>query len=247
MSKQQYLYPLHLDTSTAGNKLTLPSGLRGLRLETLPPGAVLGLVAEAAAEPVRLLLPGSTYHFEEEGSAPTSITVLTAVQGVAYFTGWAKGVVLLGGSAQPLRFGTSVVLTADDPAPYNGGANDTTGDLVLGVCPPDRTWQILGASASIKTTAAVGARAPTFRIFARAGQPIIDGLSGAVAASKTLPLVLYANAADIDGFQFFAYPLEVPSGGRIVMGIGGLDGTSPPLAGDQLSRAYLHVRENIET
>lgn len=240
-----HLVPLSLDTSVAGNKLPVPEGIIGLRLDGMPPGVMLGLFERGAQEPARVLLPGSSYHFESEECIPDRIEVMTPVSGTAYLTGWRRGVVLLGGSVSPRRPGSAVVLYPDDPGPFAGGAGDTSGDLVLGQCPPDRSWQVLAASGFLKTSAVAGSRSPTLKVLN--GRRNLSWVlsSGGINPNIGVPLVLYANTVGIDGFQLFG-ALEVPPNGVIAFGVGATDGSSPPQAGDQLSRGYLYVRENVE-
>lgn len=237
------LYPLSLDCSTAGNKVTIPDGVCGLRLETLPPGAVLGLYVKGVREPVRLLLPGASYHFERDDIVPLFVAVLTAVGGVAYLTGWCKGVILLGGSTTTRRPGSPLSIVTDDAsiAPYAGGLADRSGDVVI-ACPSDRAYEVLGGGAHFVTSAVVGNRIPTMIVTDRVGRVLANPQQGAgLAASSSGDFFLYANP----GFPTLSAGVWVPPGGSLIIRLGTLAGNGFSQAGDQISRVSFFAYEHI--
>lgn len=232
-----HLVPLHLDTSVAGNRLDIPSGIIGLRLESMPPGVVLGLFEKGAQEPARIILPGSSYHFESEDCQPDHLEVMTAVLGTAFLTAWRRGVVLLGGAPSPRRPGTATLIYPDDPAPY--GANPDTGGDIIVACPSDRVWEAIQIAAHLQTSATLPAsnRNPVLAIRDAKGHLLQkQGQTSIPGNTKADPVWL--NTMLSAGF--------VPPGGTIRFQLSDpTTGVVTAQAGDQWSGAVVFVYEHL--
>lgn len=238
-----HLVPLSLDTSVAGNKLPVPEGIIGLRLDGMPPGVMLGIFERGAQEPARILLPGSSYHFESEECIPDRIEVMTPVLGTAYLTGWRRGVVLLGGSPNSNNGRSLSLFPETDPVPY-GAAGATDGDVVF-FCPPDRRWELLHAFGVFTTSAVVGTRLPAIAVQSRKGTVLGAAvLTAALAASLSKNIRFYNN---LIGNSFTR--AVIPPGGQLRYGVGIVPAeanSAPALAGDLWSQVSALVLEYLE-